>query len=1064
MKKLLQSLFLLLFIAHQAFAQERTVTGTVTAQEDGLPLPGVSIKVKGGTEGTSTGADGRFSLRIPSGASTLVFTYIGFSTMESSVPSSNNLNVSLLTDATLLSEVIVTALGETRERKSLGYSVQEVKGENLTVAKSMDISSSLAGKIAGVQLQGSPSSTFDNANIIIRGIGGLDVSNPLYIVDGTPTLQENVMMDNVETISVLKGPAATALYGNRAGAGVIVITSKKGSRTGAPRIDVNLSSSLEDISLLPAYQNQYAGGYSSNSTSPGSTYDSEGFYLFKYKSSTHPSSWSAFNNQRIIDYGADESWGPKMDGQQYRPYYSWYPGADFGKLESLTPQPNNIMDFFEVGKSFNNSIAVSGGSEDITYRLSYNNLSRSLVLPGANRNQHQIGFNGSYGINSKLTVSTDIGYTTRNTKGQPTEGYNLDGLNVTQNFSQWFQRQLDMNKLRNYRNPDGSLNSWNIGDPNSTGDPSIYLQPQYWDSPFFIAEQNYGTDIRNRFVGNMGFKYKINDIFNVTSFVRMNLNEGKGNFKVANGGLQVPSYETMQLSNNEMNYEATLNFKKGFNNISLDGFIGGNIRTNKADQLTNRTTGGLTFPNFFDISASVTRPFTQTIYSAKEVRSIFGKASFGYKAFLYLDATLRNDWSSALPVANNSYLYPSVSTSIVFSELLKGGIKDIISFGKLRAAFAQVGSDLDPYQVDIAIDNGNIYGSNPSAGIGNQFRTGAVLPALTNSIEVGTEIRFLKDRIGFDLTYYVDNNINQILGLNVAPASGFTTAQINAGNIQRKGWELAITGTPVRNKNFTWSSAFSFAKTESLVKELAEGLDTYLYGTQRNDFRIENQVGQPWGQAIGRLPKLDAQGKTVYTSTAGTLDYTINNNLGSVMPDFTGGLFNSMSYKGIDLTFSMDFQKGGQFYSLTKMYGDGTGLTARTVQNNDKGNPERMFPSLGGGVHITGVTRTDAPVDTYIAARRHYYTNGQRDTRNYLIDASYLKLREVRLGYTIPRSLLGNFKVKSANIGVMVNNAWLISAPAKEFGFDPSELEVFWREGGQLSSTRTFGLNLRVGL
>lgn len=368
----------MLMVTLVTFAQERTVTGTVTAKEDGLPLPGVSVKVKGGTAGSSTGSDGKFSLRVPTTASTLVFSFIGFRSMEASIPSSNNITVSLEIDATQLSEVVITALGESREKKSLGYSVSEVKGEALTVAKSMDISSSLAGKVPGIQLQGSPSSTFDNANIIIRGISGLDVANPLYIVDGTPTLQENVIMDNVETISVLKGPAATALYGNRAGAGVIVITSKKGTRTGAPRIDVNLSSALEDISLLPAYQNQYAGGYSSNSTSPGSTYDNEGFYLFKYKSSTHPTSWSAFNNQRIIDYGADESWGPKMDGQQYRPYYSWYPGANFGKLESLTPQPNNIMDFFEVGKTFNNSIAVSGGSEDITYRLSYNNLSRSF--------------------------------------------------------------------------------------------------------------------------------------------------------------------------------------------------------------------------------------------------------------------------------------------------------------------------------------------------------------------------------------------------------------------------------------------------------------------------------------------------------------------------------------------------------------------------------------------------------------------------------------------------------------------------------------------------------------
>ncbi len=1063
MKKQLHVLLLMLFIAFQAMAQERTVTGTVTAKEDGLPLPGVSIKVKGGTAGTSTSADGKFSLRVPSNAESLVFTYIGYKTTEGTIPPSNVLNVSLVTDATLISEVIVTALGESRERKSLGYSVQEVKGESLTVAKSMDISSSLAGKVAGVQLQGSPSSTFDNANIIIRGISGLGVANPLYVVDGTPTLQESVIMDNVESITVLKGPAATALYGNRAGAGVIVITSKKGSKTGKPKVDLNMSSSLEDVYILPEYQNSYAGGYSSNSTSPGTTYDNEGFYIFRYKPSVHPTSWSSFNNQRIIDYGADESWGPIMNGQDYRPYYSWYPGADFGKLSPLNAQPNNIADFFNTGKTFNNSIAVSGGSEAMVYRLSYNNLNRSLTIPGALRDQHQLALNTSMNISKRLTVSTDINYTTRNTKGQPGEGYALDGSNVTQNFNQWFQRQLDIKRLKNYRNADGSLSSWNIGDPNSTGDPSLYLQPQYWDSPYFITNENFSTDIRNRIVSNLGFKYRINEIFNFSSYVRMDFNNGNGNARVANGGLQQPGYSTYQLLNNEMNYEANLNFKKGFGNITIDGFVGGNIRTNKNNTLNNSTTGGLTFPNYFDIAASVTRPNTTTTYSAREVRSIYGKASFGYKSFLYLDATLRNDWSSALPTANNSYLYPSVSTSIVFSELLKGGISNVLSFGKIRGGFAQVGSDLNPYQVDIAINNGSIYGSNPSASIGDQFRTGQVLPSLTKSYEIGTEMRFFKDRVGFDLAYYVDNNTNQILGLNVAPASGFTTAQINAGNIQRKGWELTINGTPIRKNNFTWTASVNFSKSESIVKELAEGLNTYLYSTQRNDFRIENQVGQPWGQMVGRMVKLDAQGKTVYTSSAGTVDYTINNQLGSMLPDFIGGFYNSLNYKGIDLSFSLDFQKGGQFYSLTKMYGDGSGLTAATVALNDKGNPERSFPSLGGGVHIIGVTPTGAPVDTYIAARRHYYTNGQRDTRNYLLSASYLKLREVRLGYSVPKKFLGNMPISNVNIGAIVNNAWLISAPAKKFGMDPSELEGFGNEGGQLSSTRSIGLNLRVG-
>jgi TonB-linked SusC/RagA family outer membrane protein len=1063
MKGFLLKTVIFLLVAAQAFGQDRTVTGTITAKEDGLPLPGVSVKVKGTAMGTSTDASGKFALQVPASQNTLVFTFIGYKALEMAIPSSNSITASLEADATALSEVVVTALGESREKKSLGYAIQEVKGESLTVAKSTDVSSSLAGKIAGVQLQGSPSSTFDNANIVIRGINGLNIGNPLYVVDGTPTLQENVIMDNVESISVLKGPAATALYGNRAANGVIVITSKKGARNGNPKVDLNLSSSFEDLYILPPYQNSYAGGYSSNSAAPGSSLDAEGFYIFRFKPTTHPAEWAAFDGQRIIDYGADESWGPKMSGQMYRPYYSWYPGSDFGKLEPLTAQPDNVTDFFDTGRFLNNSIAFSGGTSDLTYRVTYANQNRTLVQPGAKRDQHQFGINGSYNINKNFTVITDLAFTTNNTIGQPQEGYRLDGLNVGMNFNQWYQRQLDINKLKDYRNPDGSLRSWNIGDPNSTGNPDLYLQPQYWDSPWFVVNENYGTAKRNRIVGNLGLTYRLNDVFSISTFARANLNNGKGDFRIASGGLQQDQYNTNQLANSEMNYEASLNFKKTFGDISLDGFVGGNVRNNKNDFLNSETRGGLAFPNYFDIAASVARPFTERQYAEKEVRSVYGKASFGYKNFFYLDGTLRNDWSSALPEDNNSYLYPSVSTSFVFSELLaNSSISNFLSFGKIRAAFAQVGSDLDPYQVNIAINNGSIFDGNPSAEIGNQYRTGNILPALTKSYEVGAEFRFF-NRIGLDMAYYVDNNTNQILGLDVASASGFTTAQINAGNIQRKGLEVSLTGSPVKGKNFNWDMTVNFAKATSIVKELAPGINNYIYNTQRNDFRIENQVGEPWGMMVGRMWKTDDQGRNVYTGTTGINDYTTNNNLGSIIPDFTGGIFNSLSYKGLDLAFSIDFQEGGQFYSLTKMYTEGSGLSEFTTGVNDKGIDIREFPSAGGGVHVTGVTVAGAPLDTYIPARRQFYTNYQRDTRNVILSSSYVKLREVRLGYRFPTKWLGSSPVKNVNLGAIVNNAWLISAPAKKYGIDPSELELFGREGGQLSSTRQIGLNLRVG-
>lgn len=1073
MKKLLQSLFLLLLFAFTAIAQDRTVTGTVTGREDGLPLPGVSVKVKGTTAGTSTGVDGKFSLRVPSGSNTLVFTFIGYKTLEMAIPSGNNMNVRMVSDATQLSEVVVTALGQTREQKSLGYSVGSVDEKDLTYTKSTDVSTSLAGKVAGVQLAGSPSTNFDNATVVVRGVNALGVSNPLYVVDGTITDQTNVIMDNVASVSVLKGAAATALYGNRAGNGVVIITSKKGGRRSA--IDVNLSAAFENRYITMPYQDQYAGGYTSNASSPGSTYDAEGFYIFKYKPSTHPASWQAFDGQRIIDYGADESWGPKMNGQLYRPYWSWYPTSEFGTLAPLTPQPDNVNSFYNTGVNLNNSIAFSGGTDNLSYRLMYGNQNRSLTLPNAKRDQHQIGLNGSYDVNKVITVSTDLNYIYSKTNGRPQEGYRLDGLNVTQNFNQWFQRQLDMKRLKNYRNPDGTLQSWNIGDPNSTGNPALYLAPQYWDSPYFVVNENYGISNSNRLVGNVGLKLNFTPKLFLQSYARVSYTNQDSDFRIATGGLNTDEYQIRQLINREMNYETNLNYSTDLGeDISFNGFIGGNIRRNKYDDLFQQTQGGLTFPNYFDINGSIARPVSDRTYENKVIRSVYGKASFGYKNFLYLDGTLRNDWSSALPDDNNSYLYPSVSSSFVFSELIgNSSLRNILTQGKLRASYAQVGSDLGFNQVNIAINNGSLYGSDPAAEIGNQFRTGAVRPALTSSMEFGTDLHFW-NRVGLEFTYYDDNNTDQIISLDVDPTSGFSSYQINAGKITRKGIEIGLSGSPFQGKNFNWDMNLTYAKNRSKIVQLSDGLDTYLYGTARLDTRVEHRVGQDWGTIVGRRWRRDAQGR-VLVGANGIPLYDINQVRGTIQPDFTGGFFNNLSYKGLNLAFSVDFQKGGLFYSESKNFGSGTGLGAWTTGVNDKGVDFRQFPSAGGGIRIEnavyapgsrigGVDVSGQPNATYIPARSYYYTSLQRNAADEMIlDKSYVKLREVRLGYDIPKSVFSRLPVKSADVSFTLYNAWLIYAPAKEYGVDPSELEGYFSEGGQLNSSRQYGLNLRVG-
>ncbi len=1052
-----------------SLAQQRTVSGKVT-DANGEPVPGASIKVKGTQKGAMADATGAFSLSAQPG-DVLVISAVGITTREIPVTANTNTyNVALTRQNQEMSEVVVTALGVRREKKALGFAVQEVKGENLTIAKSTDVSSSLAGKVAGVQLVGSPSSTFDNADIIIRGVTGLGVSTPLFIVDGTPTNQSAVIMDNVESVSVLKGAAATALYGQRARDGVVVITTKKGSRRKSTSVEVNLGATLESVALLPPYQNQYAGGYASSVNTKGTTLDDEGFYIFKYRPAVHPAAWSAFDGQRMLEYGADESWGPKMAGQQYRAYWSWYPGAEFGQLTPLSAQPNNVRNFFQTGRNLNNSVSLTSGSETHNFRFTYGNQNRTLVIPNAKRDQHQIAMNGSFDLSKSIVLSTDLTYTNAYTKGQPAEGYRLDGLNVTQNFNQWFQRQLDIEKMKTYRQPDGSLNSWNIGDPNNSSDIAVYGKPQYWDNPYFVIDENYGTRRHNRLIGNVGLNIKFNNHLNLQSFVRTNTYGNENDSRIASGGLNQDYYEILQNTYREMNYESNLMYKNRFGDFTVDGMLGANIRTNYYSQLLENTTGGLSSSNYFDIRASIGRPSIARTYNKYQVNSQYARASFGYRDMVFIDATVRRDASSTLPANNNTYIYPSISGSFIFSELTKMALP-WLSYGKIRGNFAQVGSDLDPHSLDLAINNGFFYGSNPSVTIGNQFRGGNIEPALTRGYEFGVELKFL-NRLGLDVSIYKNNNINQILPVDVSPASGYTTAQINAGNIVNKGMEVSLSGTPVQSRDFSWDVTLNWAKNSNLVEELYPGLESYLYATNRYDTRLEHRVGGQWGMYYGRKWRVDDKtGKTVINAS-GQPEYDINQPIGQVLPRWTGGTYQNLRYKNVDLSFSLDFQSGGLFYSETRNFSTGSGLTEETVGVNDKGHDWRDYPGTytlaggntgNGGIRVPGVFANGQENNRYISARAYWYTARQRDARNVLLDASYVKLREVRLGYSFPQSVLRAVKyAKSANLGFIVSNAWLIWANTKKYGVDPSELEVFYREGGQLSSTRQIGVNLRV--
>lgn len=1030
MKKLLQSLFLLMLFAVTAMAQDRTVTGTVTAREDGLPLPGVSVKVKGSAVGTSTGVDGTFRLNVAPGKNTLVFSFIGYTTQEVAIPQSGSLSVALVSDAKQLSEVVVTGLGISRQQKAVTNSVQQVSADKLQISRETSIGNALTGKVSGVQLVGSPSAGFRAANIRIRGVNSLSGSNPLYILDGTPVEAEAINMDNVESISILKGASATAIYGQRGSSGVVVVTSKSGKK-GGTSVEFNSQTVFENVSLLPEYQNEYAGGYEQE--------------------------WEIVNGQKVLNYGADESWGPKMDGTMYRPYYSWIPGHPmFGKEVPLVPQPDNVKNFFETANTYNNNLGFSGGKEGFNFRINYNNISRDLVVPNSKQMKNIVNAKASYDINSKLSVSTNINYMNTDQQGNISEGY---GGGLTGSFNQWFQRQIDIKELRNYKNADGTFNSWNILSPTNP-------RPAYWNNPYFDVYESVPTFDQDRVFGDISLAYAFTPKLKVQGWIRNDIRNNSNTSRNAEGGLDIPSFSAFSSKYTERNYEILGSYDTSFGNFTFDVNVGGNIRKNGYEYQNQATVGGLAIPGLYAVSNSKDRPTAVNYIERKEVRSIYSRGSLGYRGFAYVDFSARNDWSSALPADNNSYFYPSVGGSLVLSELGFLNQNKTLSFLKLRGSFAQVGSDIDPYRINTTYDSGTFYGSSASLYLPNTLQNAALKPALQSEIEGGIEAKFLNDRLGFDVTAYKRDNRDQILSLTVPSTSGYSTAIVNAGNIQGKGVEVQLYGTPVTGKDFKWDVTFNWARNRSVVKSLAEGLDNRLIGGAGveagpfwNGIAVEARVGQEWGTVLGRKFRRDANGNKIVNAN-GTYAYDINQNLGTILPEWTGGFVNQMSYKNVFLNFAIDVQQGGQFYSTSQMFNAYSGLGIETVGLNDKGNPKRDPVAAGGGIRADGVFANGQPNNVYLEAVS-YYGNLFGLHEAWMFDASYAKLREVSLGYNLDSKALSKTPFKNASVSLTARNVALLYSSVK--GIDPSELERFWYEGGQLPQTRAIGFNVRLG-
>ncbi|EIJ40150.1 TonB-linked outer membrane protein, SusC/RagA family [Galbibacter orientalis DSM 19592] len=1053
MKRLLLTMSLLLCCT-MVFSQ--TITGTVTDSQ-GTPLPGVSIVVDQTAKGTSTDFDGNYTINATS-SQVLVFTYVGMKTLKKSVGSDSVIDVVLTEDAQSLDEVVVTALGISRDKKSLGYATQEVDGEDFNLTNEQNVLGSLSGRVAGVQVTGASGASMGGTQKIkIRGVNSISGGDqPLIVIDGTPisnanfsgsdqadygNLAQDINPNDIAEVNVLKGPAASALYGIRGQFGVIMITTKKGKK-GPRKVDVQLSSSfsMESAYNFIPLQNMYGGGSSQT---------------FR----TLP------NGDPYVDMSVDESWGPKMDGTPVRQVFSFYPqDPQYGQLTPFVAHPNNVEDYYKTGTTFNNSITITGGNENTSIRLSANDTRVEGVVPNTSLNRNNVGLSASLNLTDNLVVSSNINYA-GNEGQRPSQGSEYGGAYMVQ----WFQRNLDMNRLRDYKYNDGTFLHWNLGRPDSSTGEISDFEPLYWNNPYFEAYENLSNDSRDRFFGDIGMSYKIIPELEVSGFIRTDMYTQNIEQRQAFGGTRLPSYSVGKYQNKEFNYELLAQYKNTWDKFSLDATVGGNIYDRDYSYLSQSTVGGLSSPGFYNIAASIDRPDTKSYKLRKKIRSFYSLVSLGYDGTYFIDASIRNDNSSALPKDNNSYWYPSVSGSVVFSELIDW---TPLSFGKIRASYAQAGSDLSPYQTSLNYGVGTVYNGTNTLYVPDELNNPNIEPSFSNSFEAGLELNFFSNRLGFDFTYYQQKNKNQILNLDVSGTSGYSSSIINAGLIENDGFELSINATPIRSEDFSWDFTFNINKNNSEVVELAPGIDVYTYDSTTYSSvssYLNSYEGEPFGSLVGQAYERDeATGEILLDDNNMPLYTDATHNFGTVLPDFNGGFQNTFRIGQFTVTGMIDFQGGGQFFSRSKMLAVRTGQDALTVATNDNGMNVRDPLDQGGGVKVTGISAsTGEDVTAYVDARSYYRnTLGRRIYEEWLYDASYVKLRELRVQYNLGKNIMDKLPFETMSFALIARNPIMIWQEAPK-GINPSEIStgaqsISWYESGQLPSVRSYGINLNV--
>ena len=1058
MKKLTFLFLCLLIGIGLATAQTREITGSVVSAEDDQPVIGASVIVKGTTTGTVTDYDGKFSLSVPSAAKTLVISYIGMAAQEVAI--APNVRVLLKADTQNLDEVVVTALGISREKKALGYAVSEVKGDEMLKARGgvSNPINALQGKVAGLQIQGGAGSMGGSSKVIIRGVKSISGNNqPLFVIDGVPVegsdfnstdaargaggydygnLIQDLNPDDIENISVLKGPNASALYGSRATNGVVMITTKKGKKGEGYGVTFNSSLGFEVVNKMPKMQKLYGGGY--------------GFETVKINGKEY----------QYPDMATDESWGDKYEGQEILSWYDlakWEAGGKVGNPTTSKWQTpaNDIDSFFETGVVFTNNVSVAQATDRASARISYTNSDLKGFMPNSSLKKNIFNVSASTtSADKRLELFTNVTYFNSAAKGRSETGYGDN--NVMQKFIQWGHRELDMKELKSlYQMPDGTQATWNrVAWDDAT--------PNYSNNPYWSRYMNYQNDSRNRVYGNVGISYKIAEFLKFQYKANLDFFVDKQFERNAVYSQEQSRYKEMSRQQAEMNHEFLLSFNKNITDYSFSANLGSNLMSRRYEYVYGETDGGLAIPEFYNLKNSV-NPATGTNYLRKKsINSIFASGTVGYKSMLYLDLSLRNDWSSTLPNGNNSYLYPSVTGSFIFSELVKEDLP-WLNFGKVRLGFAQVGNDTDPYQiVDTYTQYTNIT-STPGYVLANTLKNSGLKPETTNSYEAGLELSLFNNRFGIEATYYSSETKNQIIPLSITGTSGYLYKVVNTGLMTNQGIELSIHGTPVQTADFTWESSLVLASNKNKVKKLLEDVSYYRLTTAPFKVEVGAMEGQEYGVIMGTDFVYDAKGNRVINEDGSYAATDGNVNIGSIYPDFTGGWTNTFRFKNFDLSVLLDFSKGGNYFSTSYMWGMYSGMLEESAAINENGVNIRESIANGGGVLLQGVQADGTPNTVRMGAEDFGAQHYSGPAAQNVFKSDYVKLREINLGYTIP--MKSNYFVKSLRVSAYGRNLAVWGPDVKHF--DPEMAitnsgNIQGIEGGALPSVANFGMNVSV--